>query len=473
LNLSSSTRLLAWDTFLNNTGMSIQRKVALLFLTLTVSIILLLSGAIFYFVHQFTFEDFYKRLEARVNIASQIQHSNDKDSVGMVKEIRQRYLERLSAEREYIIKPADYKNAAGHGLPQELLNSVLADGQTRYKNDNVFYAGNRFKFPDGEVIIIVSATDPYGLNELNNLERVLIIGFLASILVAYVVGKRFSYHTFQPVRKIIKKVNTITASNLHLRLEHYDGKDEIAEMTQTFNDMLDRLETAFETQNNFISNASHELRTPLAIIKGEAELALKRLDKPGANPHNTLSEILAGAQSLQDILTSLLGLAQTGFDGKKQNWEQIRADELIWMIKDAVDHIIPENNLSIDLSALPEEDNRLIIMGNINLLKLALSNIVLNACKYSDNKPVTVTVFAENKSVIFSIKDEGIGIPEGDVQHIFEPFFRASNTGKFEGHGVGLPLALNIVRLHKGSIAIASKVDLGTTIRVMLPVFVG
>jgi signal transduction histidine kinase len=59
------------------------------------------------------------------------------------------------------------------------------------------------------------------------------------------------------------------------------------------------------------------------------------------------------------------------------------------------------------------------------------------------------------------------------VQHIFEPFFRASNTGKFEGHGVGLPLALNIVRLHKGSIAIASKVDKGTTIRVMLPVNVG
>ena len=72
-----------------------------------------------------------------------------------------------------------------------------------------------------------------------------------------------------------------------------------------------------------------------------------------------------------------------------------------------------------------------------------------------------------------SIKDQGIGIPEGDVQHIFEPFFRASNTGKFEGHGVGLPLALNIVRLHKGSIAIASKVDAGTTIRVMLPVHTG
>lgn len=453
--------------------MSIQRKVTLLFLTLTVSIILVLSGAIFYFVHQFTFEDFYKRLEARVNIASQIYHSDDKDSVGMVKQIRQRYLEKLATEKQYTLKPANYKNGRAQGVPQELINSIISDGLTRYKKDNVFYAGNISGSGGDEVMIIVSATDPYGLNELNNLEQVLIVCFLASVILAYLVGKRFSYHTFQPVRKIIKRVNTITASNLHLRLENYDGNDEVAELTQTFNDMLDRLETAFETQNNFVSNASHELRTPLAVIKGEAELALKSFDKPGADPQKTLSEILVGAQRLQDILTSLLGLAQTGFDGKKQNWEQIRSDELIWMIKESVDHIIPDNNVTIDLSGLPEEDDRLIIMGNINLLRLALSNIALNACKYSDNKPVTVKVAAENKSVIFSIKDEGIGIPERDVQHIFEPFFRASNTGKFVGHGVGLPLALNIVRLHKGSIAIASKVDAGTTIRVMLPVYAG
>jgi signal transduction histidine kinase len=454
--------------------MSIQRKVALLFLALTISIILLLSGAIFYFVHQFTFEDFYKRLEARVNIASRIYHLNDKDSVGMVKEIRQRYLEKLPAEKTFILMPADYQNGRTvKGVPQELVKTILAEGKTRYKTANIFYAGNIFKFAGGQVMIIVSATDPYGLNELNNLQHILIIGFFLSVLAAYLIGRRFSYLTFQPVRKIIKRVNIITASNLHLRLEPYNGKDEIAEMTQTFNDMLDRLETAFETQNNFISNASHELRTPLAVIKGEAELALKQLEEPGADPQKTLQEILAGAQSLQDILTSLLGLAQTGFDGKKQNWEQIRADELVWLIKEAVDLIIPENKLYIDLTELPEQDDRLIVIGNINLLKLALSNIALNACKYSDNKPVMLKVTAENKSVVFSIKDEGIGIPASDVQHIFEPFFRASNTGKFEGHGIGLPLALNIVRLHKGSIGIASKVDEGTTIRVMLPVHLG
>jgi signal transduction histidine kinase len=451
--------------------MSIQRKVALLFFGLTTTVIVLLSGAIFYFVHQFTFDDFYKRLEARANIAAQMHQLSDKDSLGMYKEIRQRYLEHLQNEKQYTLKPADYLNGkpVPH-IPAPLINDILEQGKARYKTGNIFYAGKVTNLPEGRVIFIVSAIDPYGFNELENLEKILITGFLISLVLVYFIGRRFSYDTFRPVRKIIKKVNTITASNLHLRLENYNSKDEIAELTQTFNDMLDRLETAFETQNNFISNASHELRTPLAIIKGEAELALKGTHVNDAETQQTLTEILKSAQSLQDILTSLLGLAQTGFDGQKQKWEVIRMDELVWQIKESVDHIIPANNIRMDFSDLPQDLDQLTVLGNSNLMKLAVSNIALNACKYSDNKTVIIKLFEENSRVIVSVKDEGIGIPEKDLQHIFEPFFRASNTGKFDGHGVGLPLALNIIRLHKGSIAILSKENEGTEIRIMLPV---
>ncbi|QKJ29641.1 HAMP domain-containing histidine kinase [Mucilaginibacter mali] len=453
--------------------MSIQRKVALLFFALTSTVIILLSGAIFYFTHQFTFGDFYKRLEARVNLAAQMHQLNDKDSLGVYKEIRHRYLERLPNEQQYVLKQADYINKKPvHGVPAPFIATILEQGQARYKQGNVFYAGKITTMKEGRLIFIVSAADPYGLEELENLEKVLITGFLVSLVLVYFIGRRFSFDTFRPVRNIIKKVNTITASNLHLRLENYNSKDEVGLLTQTFNDMLDRLETAFETQNNFISNASHELRTPLAVIKGEAELALKQAAKTGNADGEALQQILKSAQSLQDILTSLLGLAQTGFDGKKQNWDLIRADELVWEIKASADQIVPGNNVRIDLSALPDDLDQLQILGNSNLLKLALSNIVLNACKYSENKEVLVKVSGENDRVIVSVKDEGIGIPEKDLGHIFEPFFRASNTGKFEGHGVGLPLALNIIRLHKGNIAIVSKENEGTDIRIVLPVYV-
>jgi signal transduction histidine kinase len=110
------------------------------------------------------------------------------------------------------------------------------------------------------------------------------------------------------------------------------------------------------------------------------------------------------------------------------------------------------------------------VQGNVNLLNLAISNIVLNACKYSDNKVVVASLFSENNKTIICVKDQGIGIPEDEVKHIFEPFFRASNTEKFEGYGIGLPLALNIIRLHKGNITINTKEYTGTEIQIILPI---
>jgi len=105
------------------------------------------------------------------------------------------------------------------------------------------------------------------------------------------------------------------------------------------------------------------------------------------------------------------------------------------------------------------------------LLQLAISNIVLNACKYSSNRPVNVQVTAhDGRVIIIKVTDKGIGIPEEEQQHIFEPFFRASNTSDFQGHGIGLPLTLNIIRLHKGSIGIRSEEQVGTEIQILLPV---
>jgi len=102
---------------------------------------------------------------------------------------------------------------------------------------------------------------------------------------------------------------------------------------------------------------------------------------------------------------------------------------------------------------------------------LAITNIISNACKYSQNKLVKVKLSVENKNIVIAVIDHGIGIPSTEVQHIFVPFFRASNTHDYEGHGVGLPLTLNIIRLHKGTIGIQSEVDSGTELRVFLPVY--
>jgi signal transduction histidine kinase len=452
--------------------MRIQTKVTLLFIALTSMVILLLSGFIFGFSYYYAFEDFYERLETRVRIAHSIYSDQDKQNSAAVKALRQQYLEKLPSEKEYILLlTADGQVTDRHQavFSNKLLSDILDKGEARYRDGNKFYAGKRYLSPAPGFIVIVSATDPYGLEEIGHLRKILAVGFVISLLAIYLVGKIFSYQTFKPIREMTRRVQSITAENLHLRLEMGTGKDEIDTLGQTFNDMLSRLETAFETQNNFVSNASHELRTPLTIIKGEAELTLRSPELSETNQYS-VQAILREAEKLNQILTGLLTLAQSGFDGKKQHWETIRVDELIWMAKEVVDQVYPQNNIRFDFNELPADESQLQVLGNSNLLKLAVSNIVANACKYSHNQLVVIGLASKNGQVAIRIKDEGIGIPETELRHIFEPFFRASNTSDFEGYGVGLPLALNIIRLHKGSIAITTKEGLGTEMQVLLPV---
>ncbi|MES2826985.1 MAG: HAMP domain-containing sensor histidine kinase [Bacteroidota bacterium] len=449
--------------------MKIQTKITLAFFIIATVGLVLLNASIFYFVSAFNFEDFFKRLEARVNLTAETNIFPDEKSEAY-EQVRSRYLEKLDNEKEYIIKISkDGKFRKPLQLNEDFYREIISKKKARHNKDNQFYAGSYFKYPDGNYIVIVSAEDPYGFKELEQLKKFLLVIFAISVLLTYVTAKIFSYYMVQPVRSIVKSVKTISVNNLHSRLGELKGNDELAELVLTFNNMLTRLETAFETQNNFVSNASHELRTPLTIITGEAELLIKgkQLDKESTLSVNT---ILTETQKLNDILSSLLGLAQTGFNGKKQNWEIIRIDELVLNVADAVKKIEPTSVLDLDFSALPEDDSLLFVNGNVNLLQLAISNIILNACKYSSNNPVAIKLSAENKHVIISVTDIGIGIPADEQQQIFEPFFRASNTSDFQGYGIGLPLTLNIIRLHKGTIGIRSEEKVGTEIQVLLPV---
>lgn len=451
--------------------MNIQTKVTILFFTLTSAVILFLNGFIFLFAHHYAFEDFYKRLETRVQIVRSIQYNKDSEGSRVVEKIRQQYLEKLPSEKEYYIELDAGRPLASsfpRELPEKLLEELLANQKARYRQGNKFFAGTRYQTSDATSIVVVSATDPYGFQELEHLRNILIISFAVSILIVYWAGKVFSYQTFKPIRTLIRNVQSITAENLHLRLQTGGGKDEINMLGQTFNDVLTRLETAFESQNNFVSNASHELRTPLTIIKGEAELALRQPGLPEVQVHS-LQSILRESDKLAHLLTGLLGLAQSGFDGKRQQWEVLRTDELIWMVKESVDQLYPQNKIQINYSQLPQDENQLKVHGNVTLLKLAINNVVANACKYSYNQQVIVSLYSENNYVVILVKDMGIGIPAQELSYVFDPFFRASNTAEFEGHGIGLPLSLNIIRLHKGNITINTREGKGTDIHIFLP----
>jgi signal transduction histidine kinase len=451
--------------------MKIHNKILIVFAGLTLSTIIIMGVLLYYFAGQHSFEDFYKRLEIRAYLAAKAALPNYESDAIIYNEIRDEHLEKLPAEKEYFLKIDSNKAVQQDSsltLPLSFYQKIIAQHRATHREGNRFYQGVLYKSKQGLYIVIVSAVNQYSAEYMAWFRQILLICFIISAIILVAIGAFFSHYILQPIRHIMTQVKSISSRNLHLRLKVDNSGDEINELSGTFNNMLDRLETAFETQNNFVSNASHELSTPLTAIIGEAELALNK-DRSQENYVNAIRNILVEAGRLEHITKSLLHLAQSGFDGQKQVWELIRTDELLFTVKNTVDKIIPGSQVGIDYSLFPEEEEKLTVKGNEQLLELAMSNIVMNACKYSNNKPVSIALAATDEKLILLVKDQGIGIPQQDIPYIFSPFFRASNTGQFKGYGIGLPLAMNIIRMHKGDIIVTSQVNIGTEIRVELP----
>lgn len=454
--------------------MKIQAQTTLLFTLLTAGIIASLSVSVYYFTSKLAFNDFLKRLELRVVIASKLRFEQDKTSINAYNELKRQHLEMLPEEREYIVRydsaSGKFIDTAGPKLSDRYYRAILLKkGVTEYteRNDRD-YAGKYYRDENGHYLVITSANNLYGNRMLANLKNVLIAAFIIGVLIVFTVGLFFSKKTFEPVREINLRAQDISAHNLHLRIDTKRGKDEISQLAHTFNMMLDRLQTAFETQNNFVSNASHEFRTPLTTIIGEADLALSR-QRSVEEYRQSLEVIIQQAERMQVLTESLLKLAQSGFDGKKQDWKIVRMDELLFEVKASIDGIYSPGKLKLDLSRLPEDNFKLKIMGNSQLLKLAVTNVVLNGFKYSDNDNVVVSIFSEKKNICIEVVDRGIGIPADEVKHIYVPFFRASNSSRYEGYGIGLPLTKAIITLHEGHILVNSKENVGTTVRIILP----
>jgi signal transduction histidine kinase len=273
----------------------------------------------------------------------------------------------------------------------------------------------------------------------------------------------------RPVQKIITEMEMISASDLHLRLSQADGKDELSHLAATFNTMLDRLESAFDMQNTFVSNASHELRTPLTAMIGEMEVALMKHREP-EEYEQVLHSILEDARRLAALSNGLLQIANASFDVSKVKLSPVRVDEILWMAAAEVKKRQPGTRIEVAFQVQPEEEDRLIIKGNEPLLLIALLNVLENAKKFSsEGDAVQASIQVLDQEVVLTVSDKGRGIGPSDLKRVFVPFFRAENVRDIMGHGMGLPLAERVIKLHKGSIQIKSAIGKGTEVKIALP----
>lgn len=450
--------------------MTIRTRMAVLFLGIF-SILLLIFSAVIYFESEVYRQKEYKtRLRQEALTAATIIFNKKEISPDLLKLLDKNNVTALNQE-EIIIYDIDDKVIYESGsdspnLKHELLNQIRQEKELFWQENDLEMFGIVIKNNNKDYIVLASSVDKYGLEKQRNLALTLGFSALLLVCISAITGWLFARRMLLPIQQMIKKIDRIRASQLNLRLDEGNKADELAQLSIRFNQMLDRLEHAFQTQRSFVSHASHELRTPLTAITGQIQVSLLANDNP-ADLKLMIQSVLDDVQQLNKLTNNLLDLTSIDADDTKFKHTLVNVLEVIWQIRTELLKKNPYYQIliSLDDSAelMPE------VKGNEGLLYTALINLIENGAKFSPTHTVEVKIKIENQALLIDFHNEGSEIPASELNQIFEPFKRGSNSRNTKGHGVGLSLTRRIVQLHKGQITVASSENGGTTFTLLLP----
>lgn len=267
---------------------------------------------------------------------------------------------------------------------------------------------------------------------------------------------------------MVDKVEEITATNLDLRIDTGKEKDEISELAVTFNEMLNRLEKSFDAQKEFVSNISHELRTPLTAMLTELQVVVEK-ERSKESYKASIYHAISDVQKLTRLSNSLLDLAKANYDHTEISFKEQRLDEIILDARNDTLHDQPGFKIDISFEQEIENDDFISVWGNEYLLRVAFKNLMENGCKFSPKNEAAVSINYSTAQTILIFRDQGVGIHEGELPHIFESFYRGANKQFAGGNGIGLSLTKKIIELHKGTITVTSLIGQGTTFLINIP----
>lgn len=329
------------------------------------------------------------------------------------------------------------------------------------------YMAFKYEFDDMSFYIIGSAIDVTGKAHIAEFKKDIIIIYIISILIIFVIGFLFSYYTLKPLKDIIIQIRDISEHNLNKRLVVPKAKDEIYELTETFNSTFNRLEKSFNNHRQFVTTISHEFRTPLSTLIAELELA-KELNITLDDYKTSIDNALQDANHASQLSSALLDFARASYDVSQISFVDVRLDEVladakVTLLQKNVGYRIGINYMDKDAD---QDESNYDFRGNPYLLQIAFLNLMENACKYSSDKHCDVEIEVKNNNLEIRFIDLGIGISESDQAKIFDLFYRGNNKSYEKGNGIGLSIVKRIIEIHNGEININSQMNKGTVFNV-------
>lgn len=314
-------------------------------------------------------------------------------------------------------------------------------------------------------VALVTAYDSEGYGRLYSLRDLFIYGNTLFILLISVLAYIFAIRTLSPLNSLLKQIKSRQHATLSFRLTDFNEKDEIGIIATAFNELLDQQKRLIDNQRAFISQASHELRTPMTSLKGLLETSIL-YDKDSNALRGSIQKAARELDRLVSLSNGLLQLARVENEEDAMKTHQLDLMELTMDSVEAVQNAWPLVHMTLQISDGVLQQNRvLLIQGERTLLKIAVSNLIDNACKYADGNPVAIFLEMNTEDKIgIRIADQGIGIPEEDQEKILLPLSRGSNVQTAKGFGIGLTLAYKIIELHQGRFRMKSELGKGTEI---------
>ena len=310
------------------------------------------------------------------------------------------------------------------------------------------------KEPEAQVGLESPSPTQYADITFTNLSLIfMIVLILVGILLTFIITGR----TLKPVKQLSETMRDLDENNLSQRISLNASGAELIQLTASFNKMLDKLERAFETQKAFASAAAHELKTPLACVRANIEVL--QLDE---HP----SEIEVTRRNTDRLIQLVDGLLAMNARQREDHQESISLHKLTREITAELSPLILEKELHVS------GDCKGTVKGDYALLYRALFNLIENAVKYNrQGGEIRINASQQEDRLLLTVADTGIGIPEGEADLIFDPFYRVdkSRSRKVGGSGLGLAIVKNIIERYGGSIRFYPNQQMGSVFELVFP----
>jgi heavy metal sensor kinase len=349
-----------------------------------------------------------------------------------------------------------FKTILLNGTPARLINFHPPDEIENTSKDR------------GHGLVIQCAEDiQHQINLLNRYRLVLSLSILCIMLISASGGFIISRKALAPVKDISETIDNISESNLSERINVEDIPEELRIVASSFNHTFDRLEMAFTRQGQFAADASHELRTPLAVIMSQSEIALRK-ERNLEEYKNTLTAVVEAARMMSTTVRKLLALTRLSTDKVELKFETIDLSEIICRAVKLLSPLAAQRGISIEIAPAGEP---LVVRGDRAALLELFTNLIDNSIKYNvPQGKLHISTRRQTGFIVCEIKDTGIGIPEGDLDKVFDRFYQVdkSRSKEIGSSGLGLSICHEIVKLHGGRIKTESRLGSGTTVSVYL-----